>query len=277
MLSGSDFYFFTPSQTARNLLFYFTSVGHFFCDFGYRVARENYGNYLLLLVKKGRLSVETGGKKYTVREKEAALIDCHLPHVYEAVGFAEFLWIHFDGADSNRLYLEITEKIFDGPVFRPEHPIIIEEKLKNIISVRRYEQFCSEYEDSLQIYGLLMSLCGNGMAALPNGAQDEVRMEQVIRYIGEHLSEDLSVGVLADLAGLSESHFTRKFRQAMSSSPKEYLIRRRMNEAKHLLKTTDFPVKEIAARVGYRSESHFTNTFTAQNGLSPKRFREFPI
>ena len=122
-----------------------------------------------------------------------------------------------------------------------------------------------------------MSLCGNGMAALPNGAQDEVRMEQVIRYIGEHLSEDLSVGVLADLAGLSESHFTRKFRQAMSSSPKEYLIRRRMNEAKHLLKTTDFPVKEIAARVGYRSESHFTNTFTAQNGLSPKHFREFPI
>ena len=51
VLSGSDFYFFTPSQTARNLLFYFTSVGHFFCDFGYRVARENYGNYLLLLVK----------------------------------------------------------------------------------------------------------------------------------------------------------------------------------------------------------------------------------
>lgn len=72
-----------------------------------------------------------------------------------------------------------------------------------------------------------MSLCGNGMAALPNGAQDEGRMGQVIRYIGEHLSEDLSVGVLADLAGLSESHFT--------------------------------------------------NTFTAQNGLSPKRFREFPI
>ena len=72
-----------------------------------------------------------------------------------------------------------------------------------------------------------MSLCGNGMAALPNGVQDEGRMGQVIRYIGEHLSEDLSVGVLADLAGLSESHFT--------------------------------------------------NTFTAQNGLSPKHFREFPI
>ena len=56
-----------------------------------------------------------------------------------------------------------------------------------------------------------MSLCGNGMAALPNGAQDEGRMGQVIRYIGEHLSEDLSVGVLADLAGLSESHFTNTF------------------------------------------------------------------
>ena len=150
-----------------------------------------------------------------------------MPHVYEALGFAEFLWIHFDGGDSKRFYREITEKGFGCPVFRPEHPVIIEEKLKNIISVRRYEQFCSGYEDSLQIYGLLMLLCGNGTVSLPTEMPAEDSMANVIRYIGEHLSEDLSVGMLADLAGLSESHFT--------------------------------------------------NTFTAQNGLSPKRFREFPI
>ncbi len=63
----------------------------------------------------------------------------------------------------------------------------------------------------------------------------------------------------------------------MNSSPKEYIIRRRLNDAKHLLKTTALPVKEIALSVGFNSESHFINTFTAQNGLSPKKFREFPM
>ncbi|MGI6010055.1 MAG: helix-turn-helix domain-containing protein [Ruminococcus sp.] len=276
VLPGSDLYFFTPSATARNLLFYFTSVGHFFCDFGYRVCRKDYGNYLLLMVKKGRLSVETGGKKFIVKEGDTAFIDCHRPHAYAAVGFAEFLWIHFDGFQAEKFYREITEKLFSGPVFHSENSIAIEEKLKTVISVRRYEQICTEYEDSLRIYELLMMLCGNGLNKKSGGGEEE-KMEEVARYIGENLGQDLSVKTLAEYAGLSESHFSRKFRQIMNSSPKEYLIRRRMNEAKHLLKTTSFPVKEIAARVGFHSESHFTNTFTTQNGLSPKKFREFPI
>lgn len=275
VLPGSDFYFFTPSATARNLLYYFTSVGHFFCDFGYRVCREDYGNYLILLVKKGRLSVETEGRKFTVKEGDMAFIDCHHPHTYGAVGFTEFLWIHFDGSNARQFYQEITQKLFAGPVFHSENSASIEEKLRMVVSVRRYEQFCTEYEDSLQIYEILMALCGNVSCRAEN--EKEEGMEEVIRYIGENLDQDLSVKILADYAGLSESHFSRKFRQIMNSSPKEYLIRRRMNEAKHLLKTTSCPVKEIAARVGFHSESHFTNTFTAQNGLPPKKFREFPI
>ncbi|MGI6006684.1 MAG: helix-turn-helix domain-containing protein [Ruminococcus sp.] len=278
VLPGSDFFFFTPSATARNLLFYFTSVGHFFCDFGYRVTRKDYGNYLFLLVKKGRLSVVTSGKKYSVKEGETALINCHRPHEYSAVGFTEFLWIHFDGHSTEMFYREITERMYSGPVFHPENDAAIGEMLKNIISGRRYERFGTEYEDSLAIYEILMALCGNVSACteVKYGVKEQT-VKELVRYIDEHLDQDLTVRDLAEFSGLSESHFTRKFRQIMNSSPKEYIIRRRMNEAKYLLKTTLSPVKEIAVRVGFHSESHFTNTFTAQNGISPKKFREFPI
>ena len=85
------------------------------------------------------------------------------------------------------------------------------------------------------------------------------------------------MGMVADHVGMSESHFSRRFRKVMNSSPKEYIIRKRLNEAKRLLKTTPLTIKEIAFYVGFNSESHFINTFTAQNGLSPKRFREFPL
>lgn len=102
-------------------------------------------------------------------------------------------------------------------------------------------------------------------------------IDEALQYIRENLSKELSVGMIADHVGMSESHFSRRFRKVMNSSPKEYIIRKRLNEAKRLLKTTPLTIKEIAFCVGFNSESHFINTFTAQNGLSPKKFREFPL
>ena len=59
---GIGLLFFTPSATARNQLFYFTSIGHFsaITDIGWSVRTT--GNYLLLYVKKGKLSVTTEGE-----------------------------------------------------------------------------------------------------------------------------------------------------------------------------------------------------------------------
>ena len=278
VLSGSDFYFFRPSATARNQLFYFTSIGHFFCDYGYRVERQDYGNYLLLYVKKGKLAVTTEGGTFHAREGDMAFINCHLPHEYHAIGFTEFMWIHFDGSNSGQFHNDITKNICGHPVFHLEQGEHMERTFKEIISNCRYEKFCSEYDDSMNIYKMLIELCKNitGSGRESKEIKEQV-VEEAISFIRQNLEKDLSVGMIAEHVGLSESHFSRKFRQAMSSSPKEYIIRRRLNDAKHLLKTTALPVKEIALSVGFNSESHFINTFTAQNGLSPKKFREFPM
>ncbi len=277
-LQGSDFYFFTPSAMAKKQLFYFTSVGHFYCDFGYRVKREDYGNFLLMVIQNGRMEITTGGKKYTAKEGDVVFIDCHSPHEYKAVGAVEFVWVHFDGVNTRQLFEDVTRNIYGHPVFHMDNRKRLEKMIGDVIYNMRYERFTTEYEDSLQIYKILIELTSGVSGKWKNiESQKDQIVATAVRYINENIDKDLTVGMIARHVGLSESHLNRKFRQIMNSSPKEYLIRRRMTLAKHLLKTTELPVKEIAVKAGFNSESHFSNSFTAQNGLSPRQFREFPI
>lgn len=279
VLPGSDFYFYTPSALAKERLFYFTSVGHFLCDAEYRIERQvDYKNYMLLFVKKGKMMITSEGKKSIAKEGDMVFLNCHRPHAYRAVGYAEFQWVHFDGSNTRQFYHDIMESTGGRQVFRLDNGETVQKKLKEIISNCRYGRFCSEFDDSLNIYQLIIGISKNMQGSLQNGNENvELMIEEALRFIADNLNSDLSVEMIADHVGLSESHFSRKFKKALNSSPKEYVIRKRLNEAKCLLKTTSLAVKEIAFLVGFNSESHFCNTFTAQNGLSPKKFREFPL
>lgn len=188
------------------------------------------------------------------------------------------MWVHFDGANTRQFYKDIIGSLGGRQVFCPEYVENIERKMREIISNCRYEKVSTEFEHSLNIYELLIELSKNifytGQRADVTG---EKFIEEVLQFIKENLYKELSIGKIANHVGVSEPHFARSFRKVMNSSPEEYIIRRRLNEAKRLLKTTPQTIKEIAFYVGFNSESHFINTFTAQNGLSPKKFREFRL
>jgi len=76
---------------------------------------------------------------------------------------------------------------------------------------------------------------------------------------------------------MSQYHFSRLFKRECGYSPHEYIILVRINRAKHLLKTTDLPVKIIAQNVGYQNVTTFTNAFSNRVGLSPSAFRRYPV
>lgn len=279
VLSGSDYYFYTPSAMAKKQLFYFTSVGHFFCDLGYKIERNfDYGNFMLFYVITGCLKIQVDGKTYEVRKGEVAFLNCHVPHRYAATKTTEFLWVHFDGSNTADFYADIVERQLGKNAFALEDSEHLEKMLRKIIANCRYKKFVSELEDSLNIYELLITLYRNlpGNKEEASEVDDEI-VEAALLFIDSHLSDSLSVEDVAANAGMSPSHFSRKFKKAMSCSPKEYIIRRRLNVAQNLLKTTADPIREIAYSVGFNSESHFINTFTAQVGISPRKFRLFPL
>ncbi len=102
-----------------------------------------------------------------------------------------------------------------------------------------------------------------------------LRLRRVLeRMNGAVDNEELLVmSDMAEVAGLGYHHFFRAFKQSMGASPNQYILERRIERAKLLLATTDAPIAEIALRVGFSSQSHFTATFGRLVGATPRTFR----
>lgn len=107
------------------------------------------------------------------------------------------------------------------------------------------------------------------------GSQELSRsIRLVVDWLDEHLGDVLSVTELAEISGLSESHFRQRFHQEMGISPSDFIARRRVLKAKSLLKTTDLSITEIAFRLGFQSSPYFAAVFKKLTGHTPSQFRE---
>lgn len=82
-----------------------------------------------------------------------------------------------------------------------------------------------------------------------------------------------SVASLASVAGMSRSAFAREFSHAFSISPMEFVARTRLHHAAEMLRSTNMPVKVIAANIGFSSRSHFSRAFRDGYGADPSSYR----
>jgi transcriptional regulator GlxA family with amidase domain len=85
--------------------------------------------------------------------------------------------------------------------------------------------------------------------------------------------EDWPIQRLASVSGVSEAHFARSFRQAFGLPPHRYLLTRRIERAKALLRDTDLAITAIAFETGWSSLGTFGRTFADVTGESPGAFR----
>jgi AraC family transcriptional regulator len=93
----------------------------------------------------------------------------------------------------------------------------------------------------------------------------------------EHLNtaplDELSLESASVAAGLSLHHFLRLFREVHGITPHRYITRRRMEEAKRLLKETELSVGQIAVEVGLPNQSSFSRLFRAHAAVPPLVYR----
>lgn len=95
----------------------------------------------------------------------------------------------------------------------------------------------------------------------------------ILLHIEQNLDGDLSLAALAGVAGLSPSHFARRFKATIGDAPHQYVLARRVNGAKRLLLESDLPLAEIAAALGFSSQAHLTGIFGRTVGMTPGAYR----
>ncbi|MFE5486807.1 helix-turn-helix domain-containing protein [Streptomyces sp. NPDC056527] len=103
--------------------------------------------------------------------------------------------------------------------------------------------------------------------------EDLVRLRRARDLMDRDYAEPLDVEALARVALMSAGHFSRSFRAAFGETPYSYLMTRRIERAKALLRRGDLSVTEVCFEVGCTSLGSFSSRFTELVGESPSAYR----
>lgn len=96
---------------------------------------------------------------------------------------------------------------------------------------------------------------------------------QCVDYIYSHIKERITVAMLAEYTGLSESYLSRVFKQNLGISISDYIREKKIEKATHLLRYSDKSIIDIANYLSFSSQSHFIQTFENFTGMTPKKYR----
>ena len=98
--------------------------------------------------------------------------------------------------------------------------------------------------------------------------------KRVQEYIDSHYREALTLTDISAALHVSTYYMSHVFKEMSGYSPMQYLLRRRIGEAQTLLASTKLPISEVAARVGYESQSYFNQQFVKNVGMAPTKYRK---
>lgn len=157
---------------------------------------------------------------------------------------------------NSHLYIENGETYFDV--------------LQSIVSEFAQRRIYFREKSSGILKDLLTELARDCLFSTDNSTN---AIFQAIAYINQNLEKNLTNKQLANKVGYHEYHLNRLFLKHTGKSIHQYILTRRLNEAKRLLLNTTLPMGEIAECVGFNSISHFSSYFKQVVGITPYQYR----
>lgn len=156
-----------------------------------------------------------------------------------------------------------------------------DKQLSHLLALIHQELSAEGRGSQLFVQGLAQTLAVHLIRNYASGDADDKRntalpgfkLRRAVTYLEEHLAEPFSLAPLAEIAGMSEFHFSRLFKKATGLSPSRYFIRQRVAKAQQLLQETDRSILAVGMAVGYSSPSHFGQVFRRETGVTPSHYR----
>jgi AraC-like DNA-binding protein len=224
-----------------------------------------------------KVSPKSGGAQKDRRESPISYIpaDMDLWLDINGVQSIRHLDIHFD-ADTvrRRLQEEIDPQRLKEPQLLFSDPRIM--SLAELIAaeIANPEPLHDLYGDGLAIALLVDVLKIVKSEQRKRGALAPWQLKRVTQFIEENCLRGIRLQELAQVTGLSQSHFSHSFKASTGMAPHEWQMRARLNRAKQLLLTSDEPLTVVAAEAGFADHAHFTRVFRKHMGVAPSQWKK---
>ena len=238
-----------------------------------------------IYVQSGEIQVVTLETSVPLHPGDGIFINKNVVHLvrksgscrYKSFIFPDYFLKFYPGGPAGQAVERLAGNK-DLPVFyienREENRAALD-RLKALADLDHRKTPLYAYEVLTTLCALWLELCR--IVTLPRRtalqSAAEGRMTAFLRYIEGHYSQRITLAALASSAHVSKSECLRCFRAALGTAPYQYLMEYRLSRAAELLRETDAPVGDIAARVGFGQASHFGKCFREKTGLSPSEYR----
>ena len=96
---------------------------------------------------------------------------------------------------------------------------------------------------------------------------------RVLAFIRERIDQTITVDDMAREAGMSPSHFSRVFKETLASTPMQYVLAYRIEQATKLMTDRSRPLSDISLACGFSDQAHFSRSFKQVTGQTPRAYR----
>ena len=186
----------------------------------------------------------------------------------------EVYWIHFTGSDVKNILRKYgfpdNERIF--PVGTSMEYERVFKRI--IIELQRCQD---NYEEMLTLLLRHLLIIFQRELTREQVLKNEYldhEMNTAVTYFNENYNRDINIEEYATSRGMSVSWFIRSFKKFTDSTPMQFIVALRVNNAQVLLETTNYSINEISKIVGYDNQLYFSRLFHKLKGFSPREYRK---
>src|SRR5262249_45008094 len=99
------------------------------------------------------------------------------------------------------------------------------------------------------------------------------RVRKIKELVHAKMQDELTLGEMAQSVGVSTAHFSRMFRKTMGETPHQFVLWRRIERSKEMLRAREVHVLDVAIACGFKTQQHFARVFRHVCGASPTEYR----
>ncbi len=281
----------TPAPFTRANFFYIQEAGYLKSLKPHMSRRSGLQSYLFLIVLSGsgevtyrdaskhmpkdsRAAHSTHMRSVSAKAGDCFFLDCagEYTHISSENDPWELMWLHFYGPQSDAYYTYFREQ--QNWHFHTNH---LAELTTAIQSVIRFHEEPTDDTDLLtaqQIVNILTLICTE---TDENSNTDSVlsdKLKKILRYLDEHYTGDISLDMLAEQFYISKYYLSREFKKEYGTTIIQYVLTKKITNAKELLRYSNSSIEEIARLCGIDDASYFNKVFKKMEGCTASEYRK---
>lgn len=271
-----------PTEERKFIVYGDVFFGHYFDKTA--VCNQMIKEHTLVYIYSGELEIEDDGRKIVVGPGQSAFLrrDNRVQYTKQPVGEEPYagIFMKFKRNVLREVFQTMDLSQFPSDVKRPKESVVKLKDRPDVISLfeSMTPYFYSEIKPTESLINLKVQEAIHMLLNIDPGFYaslfdfTEPWKIDIMEFLNSNFMYDLSMEEIASFTGRSLSTFKRDFQKVSELSPQKWLIQKRLEAARELLREKDKSVTDVYMEVGFKNFSHFSRVFKEQYGKAPSDF-----